>query len=558
MADGWTVPGFIQVRELSTGASGRLVLALDDLTGTQVAIKYLNESLSRDPGFRDRFRGDARILGRVEDPNVVQFYEYVEGGENAAIIMELVDGVGLRRILATQGPAGPLAALAVFSGTLLALGAAHAKGVVHRDVSPDNILVDRSGAARMHDFGLSFRGAPAYLAPSSQPGPSADLYAATAVFFECLTGRPPYPAQNAVQAHRDAPIPAEAVPVPLQNLVVRGLAKDPAHRPASAADFLGELEEAAVIAYGPSWESQGRARLRELAARAEATPAPAPLPPPSTNGPAWQSTGAPRRRRAAFGGVAVVAAVAAVAAVTGMVLSGMGGRSAHGHNTAATSSPAPTTAAPVTPSVVGADMADLVAKAASGKHTAAFTYRRVACCKDSTYANGTFRLAAKSAGAYDMTVWNPAADKDFNKRTRTILIGGTAYVPDVKGWHPVPAARTPGGTDVLRGFASLAANARWATSVADITGLLRDSSDLTHTGQVYTGTAAQPKLAADPLLGSLYDPYAQYRVAFTLKVDTGYLPLQLDVKLSATNGPGVTLRMVYTGWGRKTDIKAPH
>jgi serine/threonine protein kinase len=280
VVDGWTVPGFTHVQELGGGICGRVMLALDDLTQTKVAIKYLDRRLDGDEAFLSRFRGVARSLSQLEDPNVVDFYEFVESPQGTAIVMERVDGFGLRRMIATQGPTGPLAALAIFSGTLLGLAAAHAKDVVHGTLRPAEILVDDDGNCRLTDFGLARAGteaqtSPGYAAPElwegATAGVPADLYAATAIFFECLTGHPPFGgrSQSAIsKAHREGPIPVEAVPGPLRSLITQGLAKDPAERPASAADFLGSVEDAAVDAYGPAWLAQGRGRLIELAAGA--------------------------------------------------------------------------------------------------------------------------------------------------------------------------------------------------------------------------------------------------------------------------------------------------
>ncbi|HEY3684033.1 MAG TPA: protein kinase, partial [Streptosporangiaceae bacterium] len=127
----WAVPGCTAVRELGDGASGRVVLATDDRTGAPVAIKYLAPRLLDDPGFADGFREDARALTAIRDPNTVRVYDYVADPRGAAIVMEAVDGVSLRRVLDTGQVLGPEVALAVLKATLLGLGAAHAAGVLH-------------------------------------------------------------------------------------------------------------------------------------------------------------------------------------------------------------------------------------------------------------------------------------------------------------------------------------------------------------------------------------------------------------------------------------------
>ena len=97
------------------------------------------------------------MLASLDDPHVVRLYEYVESPSGAAIVMELVDGVSLRQILARQGGTTPEAALVVLQGSLLGLAAAHARGVVHRDYKPDNVLVDGDGASKLTDFGIAAR-----------------------------------------------------------------------------------------------------------------------------------------------------------------------------------------------------------------------------------------------------------------------------------------------------------------------------------------------------------------------------------------------------------------
>jgi serine/threonine-protein kinase len=276
----WGVPGYTEVRELGSGAAGRVILATRDYDGAEVAIKYLNDELRSDMGFVARFRHEARLLGTLQSSHHARLIDYVESGQGAAIIMELVNGVSLREILKSEGPTGPEAALAVLKGSLQGLAAAHAIGVVHRDFKPENVMVQGDGASKLVDFGIAVQagegvsaaGTPPYMAPeqwSGGPaGPTTDVYAATVVFFECLTGMRPYRAPNIAalaRQHQSAPPPVEDVPAALQGLIERGLAKQPGERPPSAEAFLTELEAVAAEAYGPDWEERGRRRLAALA-----------------------------------------------------------------------------------------------------------------------------------------------------------------------------------------------------------------------------------------------------------------------------------------------------
>ncbi|WP_432058503.1 serine/threonine-protein kinase [Streptomyces sp. bgisy022] len=277
----WTVPGYTESLELGAGASGRVVLAVHEGTGVPVAVKYLSASLRTRPGFVHDFRAEARLLGGLDSPYVAGLYEYVESPDGAAIVMELVDGVPLRALLARGGPLEPEAALTVLKGSLLGLADAHRLGVVHRDYKPENVLVGPDGASKLVDFGIAVdagtragvAGTPAYMAPEQWRGepasPATDVYAATATFFECLTGRKPYPGENLAELalrHVDAPVPDAEVPEAVRSLVRRGLAKDPAGRPGDARAFVAEMEAVAGAAYGPGWEDRGRGRLASLVA----------------------------------------------------------------------------------------------------------------------------------------------------------------------------------------------------------------------------------------------------------------------------------------------------
>lgn len=273
-AHGWQLPEYDHRRELGTGASGRVWLAHHRPTGTPVAIKYLH-----DPADGAALRREATLLTRVDSPYVTRLYEYVEAGPNAAIVMELVDGLSLRALLRAEGATTPEAALVVLKGSLLGLAAAHAVGLVHRDYKPANVLVAVDGTSKLVDFGIAvpggdardISGTPAYLAPEQWTGapasPTADVYAATVTFFECLTGARPFDGTTAIELavqHLESPVPDGLVPEAVRPLVRTGMAKRPEERPAGAVEFLRLLEAAAATGYGELWEEQGHADLAVL------------------------------------------------------------------------------------------------------------------------------------------------------------------------------------------------------------------------------------------------------------------------------------------------------
>ncbi|MEV0314164.1 serine/threonine-protein kinase [Nonomuraea fuscirosea] len=270
------VPGYTEIRELGHGGTGRVMLAVRDSDGLAVAVKHLSAPLRQDAGFVTRFRAEARLIKEIDSPHTARVLDYVESGGDAVIVMELVDGVTLRRLLADEGATGPEAALVVLKGALLGLAEAHRHGVVHRDFKPENVMITQDGDSKLVDFGVAARfgenaelaGTPPYMAPEqwddAPAGAATDVYAAALVFYECLTGHRAFHGENVAALayqHQHVPPPLEDVEEPLRPLLAHGLAKDPSARPESAEAFLARLEETAREAYGEEWERRGRAGL---------------------------------------------------------------------------------------------------------------------------------------------------------------------------------------------------------------------------------------------------------------------------------------------------------
>ncbi|WP_344950208.1 serine/threonine-protein kinase [Actinomadura miaoliensis] len=573
VVDGWTVPGFTHVRELGSGASGRVVLAVDDVTQTKVAIKYLDRRLDGDEAFLSRFRLAARRLAQIEDPNLVDFYDFVEAPHGgAAIVMEWVDGVSLRRVVDAQGPTGPLAALSMLGGVLVGLAAAHAKDLVHGSLRPANVLVDGDGNGRLVDLALAPPGTeaqsgPVYAAPELwdgvAAGPASDIYAATAIFYECLTGHPPFSgrSQSALaKAHREAPVPADEVPGPLRDLILAGLAKKPSERPASAADFLGAVEEAAVAAYGPAWEAQGRSRITELVKQTQALPEPAPARGGGrapAKAPAAKSGGRGRLVALLVAGVVVVGGAGGAAALT---LGGGGDddkktvQPPPSPATSGTPSPAlPAGPGPVNPAAAAA-LATQVEQAVARTPSGAFSYRRTGGA--AIKAQGSFALAAAASPSYQMSVSGQGAD--VRRPAQARLVADTTYLRSRNTWRPA------GANPRTRGYVNLVSHVRWSSSVSNVTTLLRTSTSLRKTGaSTYQGAVPLARLAQAPGLGPLYAEVARatgaQQVTFVVQFDSAMRPLQIRVRAAGSGAKprSQLLHTSYSRWGQKVSIPAP-
>jgi serine/threonine protein kinase/beta-lactam-binding protein with PASTA domain len=257
--------------ELGRGGMATVHRAFDEVLEREVAVKLLHAHLADDPAFLDRFRREARAAAALDHPNVVAVHDWGETDDGAYLVLQLVEGPSLRDVLRRHGRLTPAEAAAVLEPAARGLGAAHAAGLVHRDVKPENLLLGRDGTVRVTDFGLAraaasatstfgadvLVGSPHYLSPEAVRGrpldPRADVYALGVVLFECLTGRPPHegdsPFATAVQhTSRRVPPPSEldaAVPAVVDELVVAATDHAPDHRPDDGLDFAAALRRAA-------------------------------------------------------------------------------------------------------------------------------------------------------------------------------------------------------------------------------------------------------------------------------------------------------------------------
>jgi eukaryotic-like serine/threonine-protein kinase len=257
---------------LGNGGMGEVFEATDLTLHRSVAVKLMSPSLVQDEPARARFLREARALAQVNSPNVVAVYDAGEDAERPYLVMELVEGTTLERELVGSGRVEAARAVAIATDIASGLAAAHERGIVHRDVKPGNVLLDRSGRARLADFGIarslaesadrltqtgSVMGTLRYMAPEQltggEIGPRTDLYGLGAVLHEALTGEPPFPAGSPVglvEAQRAGAPTVPAVDPTLAAVVRACLAYDPADRPIHAGAIADALR--AWLAGGPS------------------------------------------------------------------------------------------------------------------------------------------------------------------------------------------------------------------------------------------------------------------------------------------------------------------
>jgi serine/threonine-protein kinase len=266
-------------RQLGRGGMASVYEATHEATGRPVALKILSSELGSERDFAARFRREGMMQAALDHPHAVTVYEAGESAHGLYLAMELVPGPPLAALV-LDGVLGAERALTVLGQVASALDAAHAAGLVHRDVKPKNVLVGEGDHAYLADFGLTklggesgltvtggLMGTLAYLSPEvirGEPATTAsDVYAFTAMVFECLTGGPVFPRQTqAAQlfAHTSEPAPRATgrraeLPASLDEVLAQGLAKRPEDRPRSAVALMesvaGALEEVDLALLGP-------------------------------------------------------------------------------------------------------------------------------------------------------------------------------------------------------------------------------------------------------------------------------------------------------------------
>jgi beta-lactam-binding protein with PASTA domain/predicted Ser/Thr protein kinase len=314
------------LRKIGGGGMADVYLCEDLTLGRRVALKVLLQRFLDDPNFVERFRREAKAAAGLNQANLVSIYDWGEVDGTYFIVMEYVEGETLKDLVRRQGRLGGSEAVRILLQLLAALEFAHRSGIVHRDVKPQNVMLDRHGNVKVMDFGIaragdsgiteagSILGTAQYLAPEQAKGQRvderSDLYSVGIVLYEMLTGTVPFKGDSAVtvalkHVNEMAAEPAQLVPglpYALNQIVLKAIAKDPDQRYQTADQFARDLRSAqvggpvAAAAFDPGAEA-----TRLMGAGAAAGPTSV-----MTGGPLAQTTGDRGRRRRRWRWVLVI------------------------------------------------------------------------------------------------------------------------------------------------------------------------------------------------------------------------------------------------------------
>ncbi|NYI41234.1 Stk1 family PASTA domain-containing Ser/Thr kinase [Demequina lutea] len=278
---GRLIDGRYEVRErIAAGGMATVYLALDKRLERLVAVKVMHAAFGRDSEqgeFASRFRREAKAAARLTHPGLVRVYDQGTDGDLSYLTMEYVDGENLRTRLLHESTLTVGESLAMIDAILDALSAAHRLGLVHRDVKPENVLIDEDGRPKLADFGLAravtevtststgtVMGTVAYLAPElvqrGEADARTDVYAVGIMLFEALTGRQPFTAPSAIEVatrhvHEDVPAPstyAPWLPAEIDLLVLTLASRDPAGRPSNATAALAMVRQTRAMIDEPT------------------------------------------------------------------------------------------------------------------------------------------------------------------------------------------------------------------------------------------------------------------------------------------------------------------
>jgi serine/threonine-protein kinase len=265
------------IEVIGQGGMGKVYRAHDTVIDRYVAVKVLSPELAAEPGFQERFRREAHTAARLTEPHIVPIYDTGEVEGMLYLVMPIINGTDVGTLLKREGPMNPQRAVVVIEQLAAALDAAHAAGLVHRDVKPSNALMTSRDFTYLIDFGIAHNlaatrvtktgtiiGTLAYMAPERfTDGVSdarADIYSLACMLHECLTGAQPYPGDSAEQqitAHLTFSPPKPStlnpgVPAAFDDVIARGMAKQPAARFTSAGELARAASAAAAYDQAPT------------------------------------------------------------------------------------------------------------------------------------------------------------------------------------------------------------------------------------------------------------------------------------------------------------------
>ena len=272
--------------QIARGGMSTVYAAVDTRLDREVAVKVMDPALAREPAFRTRFEREARAVAKLNHPTLVNVFDQGVDEDYVFLVMELVEGGSLRELLKERGPMPPHAAIAVMQPMLNALAIAHAKGMIHRDIKPDNVLISDQHQVKLADFGLvraidnamgdatnattsvngQVIGTVGYLSPEQVRGENltqaSDVYSAGILLFELLTGRTPFKGASPLEtamARINRPVPAPStlmpdIPPEIDELVLRACHRDPTQRFQDGSEFLQAVEDTAEQLDIPDFE----------------------------------------------------------------------------------------------------------------------------------------------------------------------------------------------------------------------------------------------------------------------------------------------------------------
>ena len=263
---GMTLGGRYELTDrIAIGGMGEVWKARDTVLGRIIAIKILKEEYTGDPNFLRRFRAEAQHTALLNHPGVANVFDYGEEEGSGYLVMELVPGDPLSAILDREKVLSPDRTLSIIAQTARALSAAHAQGLVHRDVKPGNLLIDAKNRVKVTDFGIArladqvpltatgqVMGTAQYLAPEQATGQQAtgasDIYSLGIIGYECLAGHRPFTGESQIaialaQVNDDPPLLPDSIPEPVRALIMSMLSKEPEDRPADADKLATAAED---------------------------------------------------------------------------------------------------------------------------------------------------------------------------------------------------------------------------------------------------------------------------------------------------------------------------